>query len=600
MEEPEVKTNHYILSDQIKNLIKHIGTRDKKRVLLVIFFSLLSAIFELISIGALIPFISVIAYPESIQDSIFLKYIFKFIEFESSAEALLLISLGFIFSIILATLTRIILLAVTLDISVKITRSLGEKIFTNILMMDYSKHADHNSSEIITTIFDKTANVSSYLLTPIMNIISSSIIVMAILALVFTFVTEQAIFISIIFGLIYYLISFLTKKRTKRYGELLNISSGKTIKSLQEAIGGIRDIIIDNNQNFFISIFSKHNSRLRTSAGKVEFIQSYPKFLIEMLGMLVIVAVGFYLAKDNSLNESNIALLGGLALSAQKLLPLFQNIYSGYIRIISFKDQLIAVNYYLGMDPEISSKKHNGESHLKINLSNEIKFSNISFSYEDTKEKIFENLSFSIKKGEKIGIVGATGSGKSTLSDLIMGLLEPNSGDIKVDSIRLSKNNKTKWQQNISHVPQNIFISDGTFIDNIAFGVSEENIDEEMVIYSSKLAKLHDFITSLEDGYKTILGERGSKLSGGQKQRLAIARALYKKSSVLILDEATSALDMTTERSIINEINSQNKTIIMIAHRYTTLQQCDRIFMIENKKISYLDYNELLNLSNPK
>jgi len=589
----ESKNNKTINIEEIKCLYSHIRLKDKRRILYVILLSCFAAITEIISIGAVVPFIAVIAAPEKILNFQFLRPLIDFLEITSPEDLILPITIIFILAIVISSFVRIGLTALTLKTSVKITNSLAVESFENIVNMDYENYSRHNSSEVIAAITNKTNNAGGMLLIPLMNLFSSSIISFAVLAVIFSYLALEALLVISSFLFAYYLIANPIKKKIKKYGSILNAAEGKRIKSVQESIGGIRDVIIDNNQKFFTSLFAPIDYHRRDSEGRINFLQEIPKYLIEMLGMLILVSIGFYQFSMQSFNEVSIAILGGLALTAQKLLPLFQKIYTSFVSVIAYQDHIKSLNYYLNLRTTKEIKDDEAENTLAIDFSNKITLLNVSFTFNETQKIILDDLNLSISKGEKIGIIGASGAGKSTFSDLIMGLLRPTRGQIKIDDTVLSDKNMQSWQRNISHVPQKIFISDGTFIDNIAFGVSQKKIDIDQVIFSAKLAQLHDFILNLKDGYHTNLGEDGAKLSGGQRQRLAIARAIYKNSSVLFLDEATSALDFVTEKNIINEINNLNKTIIMIAHRLSSLKHCDRIFAIEDKKIKAVNFEEL-------
>lgn len=594
----ELKNHKTLNTKAIKYFFSYVESKDKRRILYVILLSCVSAIAEIISIGAVIPFIAIIASPEKILDFEFLTPLINFFQITSPKDLIVPISIGFVIAVIISTLVRIALVAATLKTSVKITHSIAVKTFKNIVNMHYEKYASHNSSEIIAAITVKTNIAGGMLLIPIMDILSSLVISFAILAVIFSYLAEGAVFVTFSFILIYYIIANPVKKKVKRYGSILNTAEGKRIKSVQETVGGIRDVIIDHTQKFYTSLFAPIDYHRRESEAKIHFLQALPRNLIEMAGMLVLIFVGFYLFSSQSLNEVSISILGGLALTAQKLLPLFQKIYSSYVSLISYQDHISSLNYFLGISPSKETRMDKDEIPQEIDFFKKITLSNVSFAFNNTQSEILKNINLSISKGEKIGIVGQSGAGKSTLADLIMGLLKPTCGQIKIDDIVLSDKNMYYWQRCLSHVPQKIFISDGTFFDNIAFGVAKEDIDENQVVFSAKLAQLHDFIINLKDGYSASLGEGGAKLSGGQRQRLAIARAIYKNSSVLILDEATSALDSVTERKIINKVNNLNKTIIMIAHRLSSLKHCDRIFMLEDKKIKTLTFNELMEFDN--
>jgi ATP-binding cassette subfamily B protein len=278
--------------------------------------------------------------------------------------------------------------------------------------------------------------------------------------------------------------------------------------------------------------------------------------------------------------------LAALAIGAQKIIPLLNTVYLNFTIVRSNVAQVAEIVEIL--DEYLIKKEEIKLINIKnINFTNSISFQNVFFSYNKNQQYILENISFKIEKGSRVGIIGKTGEGKSTLLDLIMGLLSPDNGIIKIDDIKLSKETISSWQSKIAHVPQNIFLSDSSFLENIAFGVYPEKINLEKVKLAAKKSQCHEFIMKLENGYDEIVGERGAKLSGGQIQRLGLARALYKNAEVIIFDEATNSLDYETEKLIINELNllDRNLTVIIVAHRLNTLNKCNLIFELKDKQI---------------
>jgi ATP-binding cassette subfamily B protein len=320
---------------------------------------------------------------------------------------------------------------------------------------------------------------------------------------------------------------------------------------------------------------------MRNATASVQLITSAPKYLIEMFGMLLIALLAYLIVAYYADSEGVIPLLGVLALSAQRMLPMLQQIYSGWTAILSGKDSVKDSLDFLDQPVLIQNTY---ETHDPIKFLDTISLKSLGFRYGVEQPAVLKDLNLKFKRGEIVGIIGTTGSGKSTLLDLIMGLLLPTSGILSVDDVELTYENLNRWQKNIAHVPQTIFLNDATVLSNIAFGVSGQEIDVERVIQAAKLAQIHEDIESWPLGYGTNVGERGVKLSGGQKQRIGIARAFYKKSEVLIFDEATSALDPITESKVMSSFNqlSYRPTVFIIAHRLSTLKQCTRVLKVEN------------------
>ena len=403
-----------------------------------------------------------------------------------------------------------------------------------------------------------------------------------------------------IFGLFYWGVIYYTKRQLKENSEIIANQSTQMVKSLQEGLGGIRDVLIDSSQQFYCELYRNADLPLRrASAGNV-FISQSPRYIVESIGMVLIALLAYIITSQGEGMASVVPILGALALGAQRMLPALQQAYSAYSTIkgmkSSFRDVLNLLNQPL---PKYSYQT----KHAPIPFKNKIELSNLGFRYGIDTPWVLKDINLSITKGSSVGFIGATGSGKSTLLDIVMGLLPPSEGKVMTDQQIINDHNRKSWQYHIAHVPQNIYLSDGTIEENIAFGILRENIDHNRIEKVAKQAHISDFIKEWKDGYQTIVGERGVRLSGGQRQRIGIARALYKKADVLIFDEATSSLDNVTEQAIMKEIEELDGelTILIIAHRLTTLKGCDKIVEInKDKTIKILTYEEVMNLENNK
>ena len=356
---------------------------------------------------------------------------------------------------------------------------------------------------------------------------------------------------------------------------------------MQEGIGGIRDILLNNVQSFYVKLYAESDFPLRDAQAKGTFVAAYPRYILEPLGITLIACFGFYLV-DIGRGSEAIPLLGAIALGAQRLLPTSQKIYEGFT---NSRAQIVQLGNIVNlMKVKITEYKKDILDN-NFNLTKKIVFEDVSFRYSSDSKYVLKNINLTINKGENIGIVGMTGGGKSTFLDLLTGLLEPTEGRILIDDKNLNdpqdKLFLLNWRSIISYVPQSIFLSDETIYENIAFAVAQSSISESKVKSCARNAQIDTFIESLPKKYQTTVGERGIQLSGGQRQRIGIARALYKNSQILVLDEATSALDNQTERFLIDSVNSieRDYTMIMVAHRFSTLKNCDRIITVENGRL---------------
>lgn len=588
--------NHFILKFYHKSIIlsllklsKHINNFRKKQFLLLLVLMIVVSIVEVAGIGAVFPFLAILIDPNKYLINPRYDFVFAYLDIKSVEELIILVTIIFGIVVILVAILRVFLLWALSRFSLMICGELASQIYLKTLYQPYQTHISRNSSEIINGITSYTNSVIYDTVLPTMTLISSLIMSIIILCVMIIFIPGIAFIIFSIFGLTYFGILQFTKKRIAYNSKVLSRESFKIVKSIQEGLGAIRDILLDGSQMAYWRIYQESNMPLRVAQASIAFIGSCPRFIIEAFGMLVIAFLTLYFVKSGADHLLSIVpVIGLIALGAQRLLPIFQQIYSSLISIRSGQETLNAVLSLL--DKPLAN--YLNISSQKIEFSKFVRFENISYRYNSNSSEILKNINLIIKKGDRIGIIGKTGSGKSTLLDILMCLLEPSSGFIEVDGIKISPEYISGWRKNIAHVPQTIYLADLPILQNIAFGIEKDQIDLGRVITCAKHAQLFELIESLPNKYQTLVGERGVQLSGGQRQRIGIARALYKQAKIIIFDEATSALDNETEANIINSIESLDKdlTLIMITHRITTLKNCSTLINLDNGKIKII-YN---------
>ena len=577
----------------IKKLWQHLTKRRRKQFWLLLILMIVSSIMEIISIGAVVPFLGALTSPEEIYQHHLTQPLIQVLEITAPDQLLLPLTIIFIMATLIAATIRLLLLYASTRLSYATGADLSIDIYRRTLYQDYSIHTSRNSSEIINSIITKTNTVIGHILVPLLTFISSVVIMLGIISIVFTINAQVALITFSIFALLYWIITFLTKKALQKNSQLIADQSTQMVKSLQEGLGGIRDVLIDGTQEFYCKLYQSSDLSLRRASGDNLFIGSSPRHLMEAIGMILIAILAYTLTLQEGGVLVAIPILGALAIGAQKLLPVLQQVYSSYSTIkganSSFIDVLNVLNQPLS---------HGASQDLikPISFKQEIVFKDLSFRYTKDTPWILKNVNLSFKKGETIGFIGVTGSGKSTLLDILMGLLPPTSGELLIDGVAITQENRRSWQMHISHVPQNIYLADSTIRENIAFGVRPDKIKDHKVSQAAQQAQIVEMINNLKNKYKDFIGERGVQLSGGQRQRIGIARALYKDSNVLIFDEATSALDNKTEKKIMQQIAQLkfNQTVFIIAHRVTTLKQCDSIIRInKDYTIEKINYNQI-------
>jgi ATP-binding cassette subfamily B protein len=574
-----------MIKNTLKDLFFHISKIRKIQFLLLLFITIVASIIEMLSIASVLPFVKA-ATDENFLDE--KSLILKFISVSNKEDAIIITGLLFAFLIFINSLLRCTLIYIGTKLANNVTAELSIKIYRASLFDSYSQHITKQTSNIISAVTQKVYQTYNTI-SAIINFASSIFILIALISILI-WINPRVMFFSFFFFIVLYLtIVFLGKKILKKNSQIINEEQNKIVFNLQNGLGVFRDIILDKSHEYFIDIFAKANFKKARSQAINEIIQQSPRYIFEAIGIVLVVVLiifwNYFLENSNTIIEA-FPTLAALTIGAQKILPLINILYLNFSVFKGNVYQVDEVTNILNRYKE-KEKLKSLVSEKKINFNNLILFKNVSFAYKDSKECILEDISFEIKKGSKVGIIGKSGEGKSTLLDLLMGLLEPKSGNIYIDGIKLSAMTVSSWQSKISHVPQKLFLSDSSFLENIALGKLIEDIDIQKVELASKKARLHDFIKNFNKEYNEQVGERGIKLSGGQIQRVGLARSLYKNSEVIIFDEATNSLDIETEKLIMKELYDLNKnlTIIIVAHRLDTLSQCDLIFEVKNKKI---------------
>ena len=531
---------------------------------------------EILSIGAVLPFLAVLTAPERIFQLPAAQPLIHAAGITSATQLLLPLTITFGIAALLSGAMRLLLLWASTRLSFATGADLSISIYRRTLYQPYAVHVARNSSEVINGISTKANGVIYSIIVPLLTLISSTIMLIAILLALLAVDPVIALAAFGGFGLIYAFIIKLTHNQQLLNSQCIARESTQVIKSLQEGLGGIRDVLIDGSQGAYCQIYRNADHPLRKAQGNSSFIGASPRFGIEALGMMLIAVLAYVLARQPDGIAKAIPVLGALALGAQRLLPVLQGAYSSWSGIqsgqVSLRDTLDLLDQPLPDYVDQPPAK-------PLPFQQQIALNNLSFRYNKQTPLVLNNLNLRVPKGSRIGFIGVTGSGKSTLLDIIMGLLQPTAGDIQIDAQLLTAANNRAWQAHIAHVPQAIFLADSTIEENIAFGVPKSKINQTLVKQAAEQAQIADIIESWPKKYKTHVGERGIRLSGGQRQRIGIARALYKQANVIIFDEATSALDNETEQAVMQAIESLGKelTVLIIAHRLTTLKNCTQI-----------------------
>jgi ATP-binding cassette, subfamily B, bacterial PglK len=543
----------------------------------------LSAVAEMVSLGALVPFITMMSGAQA-ADAGFWPLGGMTSRF-SGPDGILRLTMMFVLIVGLATTIRIVLNILLARVNFRTGHDIGCDIHAGSLGQPYEYHLLHNSAETVGAI--AKVDVAVQVLQAVLTGISSGFVAICICITLLFVNAAMALIVMGVFGGAYIIVSRINHDRLLRNGRGINAMTTKRIQIVKESIGGVREVILDRTHEFHKERFRNADRVMRSAQESNQILMPLPRLLIEGLAMLVLATLCCVLALRGVGLLSAIPTLIVLAVGGQRLLPLLQQAYqgwamvSGHLAVIA--DVSMLARSHAPAEPDLDVPK--------IELAREIRFDRVAFGYSGAPRRILQDVDLQIPVGACVGIVGPTGGGKSTLLNLLMGLLRPVDGRIVVDGEALAGGRIQGWQMNIAHVPQSIFLADATVLENVALGVHRENIDVQRAMDALLKAHLMPVIDSLPEGLETLVGENGVRLSGGQRQRLGIARALYKRAGVLVLDEATSALDEDTELDIMKSLADLGRdvTVLMVAHRLSTLRSCDFILRVADGRVGRTD-----------
>lgn len=570
-------------SNLLRRLWLHIqpGRRKQFGLLLVLMF--VASLAELVSIGAVLPFLGVLTAPEQVFVHPASQPLVRLLHLQNPQSLLVPLTVLFGLAAIVAGTIRVLLLWVSTRLSFATGADLGLEIYRRTLYQPYSVHIARNSSAVIDAVSTKSQGVINGVIYPVVMMISSGLMMTIVIGALVAYQPLIALLSFVGFGGLYLLINLLTQERLQANSQVVAMHSTERVKALQEGMGGIRDLLLDGTQSTYCAIFSEADQNMRRAQAQNSVIGQAPRYLMEALGMVLIALVALWLALQPGGMGSALPIMGALALAAQRLLPMLQQVYQGWSNFKGNHETLIEVLDLL--DQPLPSHL-NEPQQLPLPFTQEIRLQGVAFRYRPNNPWVLQDVHLRIPKGSRVGVVGTTGSGKSTLLDIVMGLLLPSRGQMWIDGVAIGETNARAWQAHIAHVPQAIYLADASIAENIAFGLPPSQVDMARVQQAATRAQLTSTIAALPDGYNTRVGERGVQLSGGQRQRIGIARALYKSANVIVLDEATSALDNETESAVMQAIDGLDSdiTIFIIAHRLTTLRNCDFIIDVVNSR----------------
>jgi ABC-type multidrug transport system fused ATPase/permease subunit len=563
----------------LAKLFRTLHGRGRRRIARIVLLTVLGACTELLTVGAVVPFLSLLAIGPSGGHLQWFEKIMSVLGAHGSQEELLAATILLCAAAVASGILRFLLAWDTQRFVSDFGQRLSVEVQRRMLLQPYSWQVRHNSSDQLAAI-SKVELVTDAVLRSLMQASAASLLVLVVLVFLLQLAPLATIGAGVVLGGAYTLLGVLSRTRLESYSKVIRGAYQRRIRILQEARGGIRDVILDASQSRVLAEFRSTNMQLVRARANAILVPAIPRSLIEPAGVILIAMLALFLSEREGGLSAALPILGALALGAQRLLPLVQQLYHGWSSVALHRHVIEDVVELLALPLETAAVDI-----APMRFEQSIQFRNVRYSYPDRSDSAVDGLSFEITRGSRVAFVGETGSGKSTTADLLMGLLEPSVGEILVDGVMLTNANRQSWRANIAHVPQMLFVADATIAENIAFMTK---IDTERVHAVAKIAQLDDFIRSLPNGYETRVGERGAQLSGGQRQRLAIARAVYKQTPLLVFDEATNALDSATEAAVLQALHGlqeEGRTIVIIAHRDTSTLGCDLVLRLHRGRL---------------
>jgi len=578
---------------------------ERRNAILLFIMMLVMGLLETIGVASLLPFIAVVSNPEVVVTNRWLAAVYNILDFTSTDTFLIFLGVG-VFVLVVGSLT---FKALTHWAIARYTHmrnySLSSRLLRCYLGRPYSFFLNRHSADLGKSVLDEAGTVINSVLMPAMQLIASAIVAFCLVMLVIAVNPIVAMSAAVILGGAYCLIYGILRRYISRIGAERVKANQSRFQIAQEVMGGIKDVKVFGLENGYMRSFQRPARRFSIVQANHIVISEIPRFVLEALvmgGMLLLLLL-LLQTSQGGMSEV-LPLITLYAFAGTRLMPALQKIYSSLTKLRFGKPALdilhrdLVENEQGGMSLGALIMKAGS---APIELNHEIELNQVQYTYPNAERPALNNLSLTIRARTAVGLVGSTGAGKTTVVDVILGLLEPQQGYLIVDGQKITGDDLRIWQRNIGYVPQSIFLSDDTVSANIAFGVESDKIDQAAVEQAARVAELHDFvINEMQQGYNTLVGERGIRLSGGQRQRIGIARALYHKPQLLILDEATSALDNLTEQAVIEAINNLGHeiTIILIAHRLSTVRQCDQIYLLRHGQVDAQGTYEQLKAEN--
>ena len=564
-----------------------LETRERRNAWIVLAIIILGGLSSALMVGSILPFLSVLAQPRNIETTPALNWAYNTFGFTSDYTFLVALGLTSLVVIVIASAIQLLKTWAVAQFAMMRIHSLSSRLMESYLRQPYEFFLNRHSGDMCTRILTETQQLVTQFLQPAAEVMASIFTIIAITALLFWAKPLVAVLSFALLGGVYSLTYWLSRRSLKRLGDVRAQANSARFRVVNEALGGIKELKLLGRERDYLARYDAPSYKMARAVTTVQFISTMPKFVLEAIAFGGIILLCLILMNPQNLTsgeglESILPILGLFAFAGQRLMPELSKLYQSLAQIQAGSAAVDILYCDLMLQEDVTELPKTQP--VGLGLRQQLNLEAVSYHYPDAGHAGVNEITLTIAAGEKIGIVGGTGAGKTTLADLVLGLLNPANGRLLIDGVPVTQNNLCAWQQSVGYVPQDIFLTDASLSENIALGVPLKDINQARVVEAAQIAQIDQFITSdLPEGYDTKIGERGVRLSGGQRQRIGVARALYHDAELIVFDEATSALDNLTEREVMSAIDAlpDEKTVLMIAHRLSTVQGCDRIVVME-------------------
>ena len=584
----------------IQKLLFLLTLHERKRAALLLFMVLIMALLDMIGVASILPFMAVLTNPSLIETNLILNSMYQFSNIfgvDNNQEFLFTLGVLVLLLLVISLTFKALTTYVEVHFMQMCEYNISRRLVEGYLHQPYTWFLNRNSAELGKSILSEVGIVIGDSMKPLISLISKSMIAIALISLLVIADPKLSLIVGLTLSLVYGIILYFTRKYLSQFGKENLKNNELRFIAVSEAFGAVKEIKVGGLEHAYIKTFSNAAKIFAKNKAYLQVISQLPRYIIEAIAFGGIMLIILYAIRQTGSFGNALPIISLYVFAGYRLMPVMQNIYVS-LNQLSFSGASLDSLYDNIVKLEPNNKNQLNEA---LNFNKEIVLNNIDFNYSNTSRKALQGVNLNITAKSTVGLIGATGSGKTTIVDIILGLLVAQKGTLEVDGEVITKQNLRSWQSSIGYVPQHIYLSDESIAANIAFGTEPKNINHANVEEASKIANLHDFVTNeLPNQYDTVIGERGIRLSGGQRQRIGIARAIYLNPKVLILDEGTSALDNETEEKVMESINKLNKkiTIILIAHRLNTVKNCDKIYKFEKGRlISQGKFDEMVNVN---